>query len=233
MCGRYTIVKKPEGLARQLEVQLPKFFPRYNLAPSQLAPVVLNEGGVNAAEDYKWGLVPFWAKDEKIGYKMINARSETAREKPAYRRAFKTKRCLVLADGFYEWKRSGKTKLPYRILLRSEEPFAFAGLWESWTHREGERAGEELRTFTILTTDANRLIQSIHDRMPVMLDVEGCRKWIDPQSTAEDLSKLLQPYNPWEMKAYPVGSDVNNPRNSGEDLIEPVGPGIGTGTPAG
>lgn len=223
MCGRYTIVKKPEGLAELLGVELPEFTPRYNIAPSQRAPVIFREQEKPAADEFKWGLVPFWAKDEKIGYKMINARAESVREKPSYRHAFRKRRCLVLADGFYEWKRSGRTKVPYRILLASEEPFAFAGLWESWQAGDGE----ELRTFTILTTTANDLVQSIHDRMPVILDAAGRRVWLDPQSTADDLRNLLQPYAPGDMKAYPVSTDVNNPRNVGESLIEPAGKTIG------
>lgn len=168
----------------------------------------------------RWGLVPFWAKEASIGYKMINAKSETLTEKPSFRKPFKEKRCLVLADGFYEWgKTDKKNKVPYRLVLKNRQPFAFAGLWDIWKTPEGDK----LLSFTIITTSANELMESIHDRMPVILHEKDEAKWLDPEfKDTEKLSSLLQPYPSELMEAYKVSTIVNSPKNDTLACIEPV-----------
>src|SRR3990172_2064564 len=167
-----------------------------------------------------WGLVPFWAKEPSIGYKMINAKSETLSEKPSFRKPFKEKRCLVLADGFYEWEKTDKkNKVPYRFVLKNRQPFAFAGLWDVWKTPEGDT----LLSFTIITTRANELMERIHDRMPVILNEKDEAKWLDPEFKDTDkLSSLLQPYPSEQMVAYKVSTIVNSPKNDTPSCIEPV-----------
>jgi putative SOS response-associated peptidase YedK len=169
----------------------------------------------------RWGLVPFWAKEISIGYKMINAKAETVHEKPSYRKPFKERRCLVLADGFYEWKRPDKkTKIPFLFVLKTRGPFAFAGLWDLWKNPNGE----ELLTFTIITTSANELMAPIHDRMPVILPQKVESRWLDPEFKDTDkLKTLLQPYPSDKMEAYEVSSIVNSPKNDTPSCIEPIG----------
>ena len=168
----------------------------------------------------RWGLVPFWAKEASIGYKMINAKSETLAEKPSFRKPFKEKRCLVLADGFYEWEKTDKkNKVPYRFVLKNRQPFAFAGLWDVWKTPEGDT----LLSFTIITTRANELMERIHDRMPVILNEKDEAKWLDPEFKDTDkLSSLLQPYPSEQMVAYKVSTIVNSPKNDTPSCIEPV-----------
>ena len=168
----------------------------------------------------RWGLVPFWAKEPSIGYKMINAKSETLTEKPSFRKPFKEKRCLVLADGFYEWEKTDKkNKVPYRFVLKNRQPFAFAGLWDVWKTPEGDT----LLSFTIITTRANELMERIHDRMPVILNEKDEAKWLDPEFKDTDkLSSLLQPYPSEQMVAYKVSTIVNSPKNDTPSCIEPV-----------
>jgi putative SOS response-associated peptidase YedK len=168
----------------------------------------------------RWGLVPFWAKDESIGNRMINARSETAREKPAFKNLLSRRRCLVLADGFYEWKKLGpKGKQPYYFRLQSKEPFAFAGLWDQWR----PSTGDPLQTFTILTTQANDCVSPIHDRMPVILLSEAVSSWTEPEEQDPSrLQELLQPLPANQMECYPVGSLVNSPRNDSPLCIQPA-----------
>jgi len=163
--------------------------------------------------------VPFWAKDIKIGYKMINARAETVDEKTSFKRPLKEKRCLVLTNGFYEWKKTdNKTKIPYFIRLNNKKPFAFAGLWENWN-----KEGNDLNTFTIITTSANKLMEEIHDRMPVILGKEGRSKWLDPDlKDASVLKDMLVSYPSEEMEAYEISTFVNSPRNNSSECIEPV-----------
>ena len=169
----------------------------------------------------RWGLVPFWAKEASIGYKMINAKGETITEKPSFRKPFKEKRCLVLGDGFYEWnKPDKKNKIPFRFVLKSRDPFAFAGLWDAWKTPEGEM----LLSFTIITTTANELMEPIHDRMPVILHEKDEGMWLDPQlNDSEKLSTLLKPYPSNEMGAYKVSTIVNSPKNDTPKCIEPIG----------
>lgn len=210
---------------------------RFNIAPTQEVPVVPNDGA-NRVQLFRWGLVPRWAKDPSIGTKMINARAETVAEKPSFRDALKRRRCLMLADGFYEWRTNPgqKTKTPIHIKLRTGRPFAFAGLWETWTPRPEAGAGkaaspesrpEPLRTCTIITTEANALMRQFHHRMPVILDREDYALWLTPGPVEADvLLPLLRPYPPEAMVAYPVSTAVNNARHDNADCIVQVAPAI-------
>ena len=223
MCGRYTLT--PEQKALQAEFGLPPapvlHEPRYNIAPSQPAPVVVKEEGQNLLQMMKWGLVPYWAKDPKIGYKLINARAETINQKPSFKTPFKKRRCLVLADGFYEWaKEPGRqVKIPHRFVLKTGRPFAFAGLWDIWK----TPLGEPLLSFTIITTGPNELMKPIHDRMPVILHKEDEELWLDTSMSDEGkLLELLRPYDSKEMKQYEVSLDVNSPKQDGPECIEPA-----------
>lgn len=221
MCGRYTQRAKLKQLAelfKLFDAIADSIVPRYNIAPSQDV-LAIRETDSRELVELKWGLVPSWAKDPKIGNRMINARGETVREKPSFRSAFKRRRCLVPADGFYEWKKTGaKTKQPFFVHLKHDQPFAFAGLWEHW---EGD--GEIIESCTIITTDANELMKPIHERMPVILPVEAYDEWLDPENQAtEDLPRLLVPYPTDEMEAHRISTYVNSPRNQGLECIEEV-----------
>jgi putative SOS response-associated peptidase YedK len=175
--------------------------------------VVQNDND-RVGKQMRWGLIPFWAKDIKIGYKMINARAETIDEKPAYKHPFQKQRCLILADGFYEWKKQGKEKQPYRFKLKNGEPFAFAGLWDRW---------ETLYSCTIITTKPNNLTKEVHDRMPVILPKDTYDLWLNPNMTETDyLKSLLVPYPEEEMVAYPVSTLVNSPKNDIPSVMEPI-----------
>lgn len=225
MCGRYSLYADYRVLLERFDIGEASFSEEdysqsFNVAPSQQVVAVVSDGKKNRLGFLKWGLVPPWAKDEKIGYKMINARAETAAEKPSFRNAFKKKRCLVVADSFYEWKRTDDGKTPMRIKLKSGEPFAFAALWESWKSPEGKT----VNTCSILTTRANELMGTIHDRMPVILTKEAEKIWLDPNvQDAEELGRLLQPFDSKELEAYEVSDAVNSPKNNGPELIEKVG----------
>ena len=223
MCGRFTLSANLDDLqgrfgfeARDLEYR-----PRYNIAPTQPALVVSvdPQHGNRRAEFMRWGLVPFWAKDLKIGARMINAQAETAASKPAFRAAFKKRRCLILADGFFEWRKDGKEKIPTYISQKSKTPFAFAGLWENWKSPEGER----VRSCTILTTTPNELIQPIHNRMPVILSQESEALWLDPMTEeAKTLTPLLMPSPAEELTSIVVSGLVNSYKNSGPECVQPV-----------
>ena len=220
MCGRYTLRTPVEKLAEEFgfeatSVELP---PKYNVAPTQEVAAVLSEGGERHLELLRWGLIPSWADDPGIGSRMINARAETAPEKPSFRRAFRERRCLIPADGFYEWKRTNGTKQPYCIRMREGRPFAFAGLWESWK----DDGGPEIRSCAILTTAPNALAGEIHDRMPVILPAGSYDAWLDPEAEKEELVALLAPYPEAEMEAYPVSRFVNSPSNNDPRCIEPA-----------
>jgi len=220
MCGRFTITIEPAFFQQELDLgKVPaEWTPRYNTAPTQDIPVVLDKD-TRDVEMLRWGLIPFWAKDEKIGYRMINARSETIQEKPSFRNAFKQRRCLILADGFYEWqKQSGSApKVPYYFQLADGAPFAFAGIWESW-NPEPE---ETVRSCSIITTTPNDLVAMAHDRMPVILDKSMMWDWLQ-EKPADNLQAMLAPYPAEKMRARPVGLAVNNPKNDSEECIRPL-----------
>jgi putative SOS response-associated peptidase YedK len=220
MCGRYTLASPTERLAEEFGVDASSIepAPNYNVAPTQQVAAVLDEGGQRRLEVLRWGLIPPWADDPGIGSRMINARSETAPGKPSFRRAFRERRCLIPADGFYEWQRTNGAKQPYYIHMEDGRPFAFAGLWESWS-----KGGEgEVRTCTILTTGANALVGEVHDRMPVILAHDAYDVWLDPASERDELTGLLAPYPVDEMEAYPVSRFVNSPSNNDPRCIEPA-----------
>jgi putative SOS response-associated peptidase YedK len=223
MCGRFVLMTPGRDLAQRFGLEEePVLEPRYNVAPTQMVAVIRLDRDTlqRRLVLVKWGLVPSWAKDVSIGQRMINARAEAAAEKPAFRSAFKSRRCLVPADGYYEWKkRKGGQKQPYLARNADGTPFAFAGLWEKW------RAPEDqiIETCTILTTHANDLTQSIHDRMPVILNPKGYGLWLDPEVNRPDLLKpLLQPYPSKDMTVMPVNSKVNKATYDASDCIEVV-----------
>ncbi|MDP6776070.1 MAG: SOS response-associated peptidase [Candidatus Latescibacteria bacterium] len=225
MCGRFALASEAE----KLRWAFPGFIfpdeipPRYNVAPTQNVWAVLNDGTGRVCE-VRWGLVPHWAKDPKIGSRMINARSETLHEKPAFRTAYRRRRCLIFADGFYEWRKDPgeKTKTPVYIRMASQTPFALAGLWERW-----EPGGDPpLLSCTIITTEPNPLLAEIHNRMPVILPPECHAEWLAPGEIPPDaLSQLLKPFPASEMVAFPVSRQVNNPRVDTPACIEPTEPG--------
>ncbi|MBI4348912.1 MAG: SOS response-associated peptidase [Elusimicrobia bacterium] len=221
MCGRFTVTVGIEALRKRFGFAQPEFDlrPRYNLAPTQDAPVVTEAEGGRRLELYRWGLIPSWAKDAKIGTQMINARSETAAEKPSFRRCFARQRCLVLADGFYEWKSVAPgLKRPMRIVLKTREPFAFAGLWDEWKGPDGRA----LRTFTILTTEAPAGLRDLHERVPVILEPEREAVWLDPKAAPDRLRLALRPPLEERLEVYPVSPLVNSPKADVEDCIAPA-----------
>ena len=227
MCGRYSITTPVEGL-RQLFLfeEMPNLAPRYNVAPTQEVPVVRRESvgeGGRHLRMLRWGLIPSWAKDRKIAYKTINARAETVAEKPSFRSAFRKRRCLILADGFYEWRKEGESKQPYRIVLADRGPFAMAGLWESWRDPEDKSLVESC---TIIVTEANAYLSRLHHRMPVILAPDDHEAWLDPGAGASDLQSLLRPFEAAPMAAYPVSRHVNKPANDDAECIEAVGEAI-------
>jgi putative SOS response-associated peptidase YedK len=216
MCGRFALAYV-RAFHTRFEVidHAARVEPRFNIAPTQTVPVVVRES-TNKVVEMRWGLVPFWAKDPKIGNKMINARAESVATKPAFRTSLKRRRCLVPATGFYEWRLSGKTKQPYYIQTKDGQMFAFAGIYDNWRGPDGGA----LQSFAIVTTKANAFMSKIHDRMPVILRREHEALWLsDGQLSEDDLGEVLKPYPSGEMRAHTVSTDVNNPRNDSEDLI--------------
>ncbi|SFJ76914.1 Putative SOS response-associated peptidase YedK [Paenibacillus sp. UNC496MF] len=220
MCGRYTINVTLEELMQIFLVEQSNYplKPNYNVAPTQTVPVILQEEGKRVLEGFHWGLVPFWAKDKKVGFKMINARAETVAEKPAFGRLLKSQRVIIPADGFYEWRKDGKEKQPFRFQLKDKSTFGFAGLWDEWTQPNGEK----LRSCTIITTTPNAFVEDVHDRMPVILERDTVEAWLDPQTNKELLQNFLVPYPADKMIRYPVSKDVGNVKNNGADLLEEV-----------
>jgi putative SOS response-associated peptidase YedK len=219
MCGRYTLRTPVDTLAERFQIDdtLSSIAAGYNIAPTQGVATVLVEDGKRKLEMLHWGLIPSWADDPSIGNKMINARAETVAQKPPFRKAFRNHWCLVLADGFYEWQKTANGKQPYYIRMQDDSPFAFAGLWES------RKDGSEVRSATIITTDANDAVASIHNRMPVILHPEDYALWLDPDfDEKEQLTTLLKPYPAEAMEAYPVSRRVNSPSNNEPSCIESV-----------
>jgi putative SOS response-associated peptidase YedK len=232
MCGRFTLrtpASKVAQLFEDLELTPPDLDPRYNIAPTQPIAAVREKpsptsGRKTFAAEWvtlRWGLIPFWAKDRSIGNQLINARGETIASKPSFRAAFKSRRCLIPADGFYEWKKlNSSKKQPQYITLKDQRPFCFAGLWESWTDKE---SNEDVQSCTIITTDANELLLPLHDRMPVILDPSDYRPWLDRDfKDVEWLTSKLQPWPADAMAFYPVDTTVNNPRNERPECIQAV-----------
>jgi putative SOS response-associated peptidase YedK len=227
LCGRYTLSVPLSNLVDAFDVQPPEFEypPRFNIAPTQDAPVIAQDREGRRMGLLRWGLIPSWAKDPAMGSRMINARAETVAEKPAFRGAFRRRRCLVPADGFFEWKREGGEggegagkgqKTPYWIHLVGREPFLMAGLWEKWDPGEGS----PVYTFTILTTEAVPAIREIHPRMPVILPASARDPWLDPDAGPDVVLPLLRPWGEG-FQAYPVSNLVNSPRNDAPECIEP------------
>jgi putative SOS response-associated peptidase YedK len=228
VCGRYVVTTPGEVLAELFELdEKPHLAPRYNVAPTQEVAIVRARAGGNGRELalVQWGLVPFWAKEKGIGNKLINARAETLAEKPAYRDSFKKRRCLIPADGFYEWQKVDSRKQPWLLRLRGGAPFAFAGLWSAWKDRETARV---LESCTIVTTAPNELAATIHDRMPVIVPWERHTDWLAADAAAPSLGALLAPFPAAEMEAYPVSTWVNSPAHDDPRCVEPLaGDGAG------
>ncbi len=217
MCGRYTLIADLGDLAQRFEFDGADFSydPGYNIAPTESVLTVKNVEGREAAL-MRWGLIPFWAKDPKIGARMINARAETVAEKPAFRNALKKRRCLVLADGYYEWQKTPTGKRPYRIILKSGEPFAMAGLWETWKDPQGN----VVPSCAIITTAANDFLTPIHNRMPVILPRELEGLWLESHmEQASSLTNILIPSPNDALDAYEVSTLVSNARNEGPEII--------------
>jgi putative SOS response-associated peptidase YedK len=223
MCGRYRLSRRKQILEEQFgaEPWADDWTPRYNIAPTQPVPVLRQhpQEPTRQLSLMKWGLIPHWAKDRSGAARMINAKSETAAIKPAFRDPLKLRRCLIPADGFYEWKRAAKSTQPYCFEVRHGELFAFAGIWENWKNP----AGDWLRTCSILTTTANAVAAAVHDRMPVILSPDDYDLWLDPgMQDVAAASELLKPYNANQMRSYPVSSRINQVANDDEDVSRPV-----------
>jgi len=213
MCGRYRLSKRKQLIEEYFEAANEvDWEPRYNIAPSQNVGIIRQDPSRPRREfsQVRWGLIPYWAKEASIGNKMTNARSETVADRPAFREAFKNRRCLVPADGFYEWARTGKAKQPYHFGMQDDSLFAFAGIWDRW--KDG--SGNPVETCSILTTTPNSLLAAVHDRMPVILERDDYELWLDPGFKEIDaLSEMLKPFDPALMKSYPVSTRVNAPKN--------------------
>lgn len=219
MCGRFTLTAEISELQKAFPgVEFPaQMAPRYNIAPTQPVAVIANQNPTQA-DFFIWGLIPNWTKDSRIGNRLINARAETLIQKPAFRGAYRHHRCLILADGFYEWTQEGKTKIPYLIRLKSKMPFAFAGLWDRWQSPDGS----EILSCTIITTEANETLKAIHSRMPVILSPSAYQAWLEtPAEAVRQLDYLLQPYPAAELEAFAVSSLVNNPNYDRIECLQP------------
>ena len=222
MCGRFAFYSPHEAVIRLFGVAAaPEIEPRWNIAPTQFVATVREAGGPREVAMLYWGLVPSWAKEKAIGARMINARGETLTEKPSFRSAFRRRRCLVLADGYYEWQRSGAVKQPYFIAFEGGQPFGMAGLWERW---RDPASGEPLESCCIVTTSPAPSVAHVHDRMPVIVPPDAYAEWLDPRNDAtEDLARLLVPSAAPGLGARPVSRRVNDARNQGADLVLPLG----------
>lgn len=222
MCGRFTIISSEEELINRYMAVLSEgfeYYPNYNAAPMQYIPTIIGSSSGNRLGSLRWGLVPSWADDDKIGNKMINARAETLSEKPAFKRLLGSKRCIIPCSGFYEWQKVGSGKQPMRILMKDDSIFSLAGLYNTWINPDGNK----LSTCTIITTEPNSLMADIHNRMPVILRAQDEAEWLSKESDKESILKLLKPYPAEKMRAYKVDSAVGNVRNNKEGLIKEVG----------
>lgn len=221
MCGRFALAATGEEVAEHYQLpEVPFVVPRYNIAPTQpVAAVRLSGSGAREMTFFQWGLIPSWAKDPSMGSKMINARSETAEEKPAFRAAFKRRRCLLPATGFFEWRAVDGRKQPMYIHAAGGGLFSLAGLWEIWQSPDGGM----LETCTILTTSPNALMEPIHNRMPVIIDPPDYAMWLAADTPLDQLHHLLRPFDAAPLDAFPVGTAVNKPQNDTPDIIVPVG----------
>lgn len=220
LCGRYTLLKDELEIRRRFELNAPiaDFSISYNIAPGQQVLAIIHDGSKRRAGYLRWGLVPFWAKDEKIGYKMINARLETIHEKPSFKHLVMRKRCLIVADSFYEWKKTNSTKTPQRIHLENDQLFAFAGLWDQWKHENGS-----LFTCTIITKAANDFMKNIHHRMPVIVPQEKEEAWLkETFQKREDVKEFINSFSDPSFSAYAVSDYVNYAKNNDPTCIEPV-----------
>ncbi len=221
MCGRFTLTISGDEIAKCFQVsEVQDGPPRYNIAPSQeILTIVQRLQGQRQLKAMKWGLIPSWSFDVKIGSKLLNARGETVAEKPSFRNAFKHRRCLIIADGFYEWQNPRKNKQPYYIHLKTRQPFAFAGLWEVWNSGQTE----EILSCCIITTEANELMKPLHHRMPVILSRDAYSQWLDPNVSNRDiLESFLTPYESDAMSAYQVSQKVNRPTNDHPDCLKAI-----------
>lgn len=216
MCGRYTLIQPAAAIASFGLNEIPNLEPRYNIAPTQLVPAILQSSDhLRQFQNLRWGLIPFWAKEPSIGARLINARAETVSEKPSFRSAFRHRRCLIITDGFYEWQRQGSKKQPFYFRLQNGQPFAFAGLWEHW-----KSSDTQITSCTIVTTQANEILRPIHDRMPVILNPKDYELWLDPTyENSGQLQQLLQPYASEAMISYPVSTKVNSPSYNSPECI--------------
>ncbi len=226
MCGRFSITTAPEAMRAIFNYEnMPNLEPRYNVAPTQpIITIRLDEGHARTLVAVRWGLIPSWSKDGNSGARMINARADTLLEKPSFRDAFKKRRCLIPADGFYEWRLEGGRKQPFRIGMKGGDVFAFAGLWESWEAKQngyGYQEGDIVETGTIVTTNANDKLRPIHNRMPVILPPETYSAWLDPANDISTCRKFLKPYSEEPMAFYRVGQTVNNVRNDDPRCVQP------------
>ena len=224
MCGRSSLTKNEKELEKRFNAtfyseELERYnpLPNYNVAPTHMMPVITNEDPSHI-NIFKWGLIPFWAKDPKIGSSMINARIETIKEKDTYKNTLQNRRCLVALDGFYEWKTEGKNKFPFRIQTTDQEIFSCAGMWESWKDQQGLL----IHSFTIITMTANRFVSNIHDRMPAILLPENEKYWLDHEVNLSNIEEILIPYPSENMKMFPVSQSINNVRNNDITLIYPI-----------
>ncbi|HPL18494.1 MAG TPA: SOS response-associated peptidase [Spirochaetota bacterium] len=217
MCGRFAQIEPIGKIIKTFFIDevLTDLVPSYNIAPGGRILSVVVRDGKHYLVDHQWGLIPYWAKDPSIGNKLINARGETVNQKPSFRNAFKSRRCLIPASGFYEWKKEGKIKIPYYVKLKSGSAFGFAGLHETWI----SPSGEEVRTCTIITTGANALMEPIHDRMPVIIPRDRHDQWLDTTGTPDNVLGLIAPYPAEEMELYQVSPMVNSPKNNSAECI--------------
>ncbi|MFC1563921.1 SOS response-associated peptidase [candidate division KSB1 bacterium] len=221
MCMRFARESKLSLIEKAFDINkvLTKIEQSYNVAPTHRVVSVVNEGGSNNLVDFKWGLIPSWSKDDKFATKLCNARSETIAEKPSFRDAFRKRRCLVVATGYYEWFTQGKLKTPMLFTMKSREPFGLAGIWESWISPENEK----IETCSIITTEANELAKPVHDRMPVIMPGELINDWLHPENqNVSELTELLNPYPSDEMEKYEVSRIVNSPKNNTPECVRPV-----------